>query len=207
MISSMDLFFSRDCAEGGGPTVELPRPLLAASPEAAVVEPAVGAGAVVVAPDGWLVPPVGLLNSVDAGGPPDAGAELAGLLPPPRLNSDVPVVEVVVAPAPAVVVGAAEAAFVDAAVAPPAVGKLNPPELPAPEAFGPVFADENMLLGASVLEAGGLSAPGVEAFVELLTGCAEVPRLKVGGLLAGVAEGVVLPRLPNKDVFVVAGVP
>jgi len=153
--------------------------------------------------------PAGLLNSEDVCALVDAGPELAGVLPPPRVeNIDGPEVEVVEVPAPAaVVVVAAGVAVVAAGVPPPSVGKPNAPELPPPGVFDPVFAGANMPLEASVAEAAGLSPPELRVFAELLAGWDEVPRLKVGALLAGVAEGVVLPRLPNKDVFGVACVP
>jgi hypothetical protein len=208
----MDLFFSRDCAEGGGPTVELPSPLLDAS-DVAVLFAAAAVGATfeeadgwAVEVEGWVVVPVGLLKSEGAGTFVDAGVELAGVLPPPKLgNIDEPVLKVAEVPAPAVEVGAEDAAVVEEDVAPPRLGMLNPPELPPPRALDPVFADANKPFGASV-------AAGT-VLLSVFNGCATwgdagvVPILKAGGLLAGVAEGVVLPMFPNKDVFGVTCVP
>lgn len=152
--------------------------------------------------------PAGLLNNEDAGAAVDAGAELAGVLPPPRLeNNDGPEVAVVVVPAPAVVIEAEEVAVVEAGAFPPSLGKPNPPEAKPPEAFDPVVAEANMLLGASVVEAAGWTPPELKGFAELLAGCDGAPRPKDGGLFAGVADGVVLPRLPNKEDFGVACVP
>jgi hypothetical protein len=128
----MDLFFKRDCAEGGGPAVEFPRPFLVASPGAAVEAPAAGPDPVVFAAGGRVVLPV--LNIVDAGAvvvgaePPEVlppprplnsdeppGAELAGGTPPPGPeNSELPV--------PPVVVGVEELAPVDVALPPPRFG-------------------------------------------------------------------------------------
>jgi hypothetical protein len=114
--------------------------------------------------------PAGLLNSEDAGAAVDAVVELADVLPPPSLgNIERPEVEVVVFPAPAVVVDAVDVAVVDAGVLPPSVGKLNP-ELPPPGALDPVFAGANMLLGASVDEAAGLLSPEPRGFAGLLAG-------------------------------------
>jgi hypothetical protein len=128
----MDLFFKRDCAEGGGPAVEFPRPFLVASPEAAVEAPAAGADPVVFAAGGREVLPV--LNIVEAGAvvvgpeppevlpppvPPNSeeppGAELAGGLPPPiPENSELPV--------PAVVVGVEVLAPEDVVLPIPSLG-------------------------------------------------------------------------------------
>lgn len=189
---------------------------MAASPDVAVVFPAAAAGAVVVDVAGWVVVPAGLLKSEDAGALVDVVAALAGVLRPLRFeNIDGPEVEAVVVPALAAVVEVPDAGVAEAGVAPPSLGKLNPPELPPPAALDPVFADENLLLGASVAAGAGLLPFRLRGFAEVVAGCDEagcveagvVPRLKVGGLLAGVAEGVAPPRFPNKDGFGVACVP
>jgi hypothetical protein len=153
----MDLFFSRDWAEGAGPTVELPSPLFAASPKAAVVFPTVAAGAVVVEEGAGVEVPVVFVKSEDAGAFVDAVAALADVLPPPRLgNVDEPDVVVVVVPAPAVVVEAADAEVLEVGIDPPSLGKLSPLELPLPAVVDPVFAGANMLFGASVVARAGL---------------------------------------------------
>lgn len=170
----------------------------------------VAAAVAAVDAGGWEVAPEGLLNSEDVGAPVDAAAELAGVLPPPRVgNGDGPEVAVVVAVPPAAVFEAAEVAAVEAGVFPPSLGKLKPAELPPPAALDVVFADENRPLGASEADAADLSPPKPRRLEEVEPGCDAAgapPRLKVGALLAGVAEGVVLPRVPNKD-FDVACVP
>jgi len=63
MISSIDLFFRRDAAEGGGPVVEAPRAGVAAGGAAVLAAGAVVEG---VAVEGWAV---------------DVLAAMAGLLP------------------------------------------------------------------------------------------------------------------------------
>jgi hypothetical protein len=127
--------------------------------------------------------------------PDAAGAELPEPIPENKDAAGVVVVEgmllvvVVVAPPEAVVLGAAEAA---------GLPRLNK-ELPAAVALE-LFAPENRLLFEAVDDAGGAVCPprlkeaiGAEdGWVE--GGAAGVfPRPKVGGLLAGVAEGVELP--------------
>jgi hypothetical protein len=62
----------------------------------------------------------------------------------------------------------------------------------APVVFGVVPAVGKRGLGASVDDA----APEVGVAPVLLLGCDDAPRLNNGGLAAGVAEGVLLPRLP-----------
>lgn len=69
IISSMDLFFRRDWADGAGPAVELANPLLAASPVFPVVVPVAAAGVV---------------DAAGAAVEVDAGAEDAALLAPPK---------------------------------------------------------------------------------------------------------------------------
>lgn len=191
MISSIDLFFRRDCADGAGPVVELPSPILVASPEVAAVVPAAAVGAGADAVGCALV---------------DAGVELVVLLLLPRVgkNEEPEVAVDVLVPLGAVVEAAVVGAVEEAGVFPPSLGKLKPVELPPVAALDDVGAEENRFLGASELAAAGLSPPRFRVLEGVVLGCDAAgvpPRLKVGGLLAGVADGVVLPRLPNKDDF------
>jgi hypothetical protein len=182
MISSMLLFFRRDCEDGGGPAVELASPPVFDA--SLVIAPRVGAGwlvgvvvdgcAAVVA--GFAAPkpnPLGaLLVAIVA--PDAAGAELP---PPSPLNSEEPELAAVVVPAGAVVV-----------VAPLAVGVL------------PVVRVAGLPMFANRLDAGAADL-AASVFPPILKpprlgGCEDagatgvVPRLKVGGLLAGVDDAV-----------------
>lgn len=148
----------------------------------------------------------------------DAAPELAALAPPPRLGKrDRPEVAVVAVPAPGEAVEPPKGAAVDAGALPPGLRKPNPPEPEPPEGPDPALAAENMLLAGAPVDTGvDLSPPKLKGFAGVVAegcdeaGCAEAgvaPRLNAGGLLAGVEDGVVLPRLPNKDGFGVACVP
>ena len=148
MISSMDLFFSRDCADGAGPAVEAASPpCVALFPEVPLAAPrVVDAGCVVVFDDeaGASVP-AGLLNRLgvvlaEVVAPEVAGAEL----PPPRLgNSDAPddavvvgapLVAVVVAPVVAAVLAAGLPKLRPLPVEAPVVAPMPENMLPAPPA-------------------------------------------------------------------------
>lgn len=183
MISSMLLFFKRDCEDGGGPAVELASPPVFDA--SLVVPPKVGAG--------WLVaavvddcaavvagfaapkpnPPAALLGVVAA--PDAAGVELP---PPSPPNSVEPEVAVVVAPAGAGVV-----------VAPLVAGVL-----PGVEVAGlPMLA--NKLDAGAAGFAGSvfppvLNAPRLDRGCENAGAAGVVPRLNADGLLAGVEDVV-----------------
>jgi hypothetical protein len=75
---------------------------------------------------------------------------------------------------------------------------LTPLVFVAPVVFGVVPAVGKRVLGASVDEPAPMDegAPEVGVAPVLLLGWDDAPRLNNGGLLAGVAEGVLLPRLP-----------
>lgn len=216
MISSMDLFFNRDCAEGIGPAVELPNVFFAASPDVAGVVPEAGAVVVVVEPAGCaevaavvaagFVPP-----NIEPDGPlvvvgALAGAELlgaallaGGLNPPNRLGPE----EAVVVAGPDV--GADAGAVVEAEVVPPNEGKLKPP--PVLGAAGLLVAPgllNRLLVGAAVEAGVELPPPRVKGADS--EGC-EVdgwPEVGAGfepssdGVLAGVEEGAA-PRLNKED--------
>jgi hypothetical protein len=101
MISSIDLFLRRDCAEGAGPAVEVAKPLLAVSP--GVPDAAPGA-AVDVAPgaEEAAVEAAGLPKSEGAAVlvvvPPGAAVDVAscaGVALLPLLNKEKPEVAVV----------------------------------------------------------------------------------------------------------------
>lgn len=157
MISSIDLFFSRDCADGAGPAVEAASPLWAALlPVVPAVAPKVGVDwASVLGLDAAASLPAGLLNKLGAVAEVDAAPEVAGAaeLPPPRLgNRELPDDAVVVgAPAVAVVVAAVLAAVLAALglprLKPPPVEagvelaavENSPPDVPAEEAVLLVF--------------------------------------------------------------------
>jgi hypothetical protein len=204
MISSMLLFFKRDCADGAGPAVELPSVAVFAA--SLVVPPGVGAGwlvdvdvegcSAVVA--GFAPPPklkrLGvLLVAVPA--PEVAGAEL----PPPIVgNSDEPEAVAVVAPVPAVVVVAPLVAGVLPGAEAAGLPMLNRELLPVD---APVLdpAPANMLEeGAADDVAAGVFPPRLKDAM-LDGGCEDAvvagvaPMLKAGGLLAGVEEDVAGP--------------
>lgn len=202
MISSMDLFFSRDCADGAGPAVEAASPLWAALPPAVpLAAPKVEAGCdSALGFDAGASLPEGLLNRLGVVVEVVAAPEAAGAaeLPPPKLgNSDVPddAVE-----AGAVVV-AVVAAPVVAGVLVAAAGLPNPKPLPV-EAGVEVPAVENRLVAVPA-EAAVLLVfpPKLKVGVPLDAGCEEAgcaddvaPRVNPDGF-AGAAAGVVLPRL------------
>jgi hypothetical protein len=182
MISSMLLFFRRDCEDGGGPAVELASPPVFDA--SLVVPPKAGTGwlgadvaeGCVAAVAGFAAPkpnPLGaLLVAVVA--PDAAGAELPA---PSPLNSDEPEAAAVVAPAEAVVV-----------VAPLAGGVL------------PVVGVAGLPMFENRLDAGaaGFAASVFPPILKppRLGGCEDagaagvVPRLKDGGLLPGVDDAV-----------------
>ncbi|KAH3911165.1 hypothetical protein HBH56_131250 [Parastagonospora nodorum] len=176
----MLLFFRRDCADGGGPAVELASPPVFVASLAAL--PRVAAG--------WLVDVDGCVVDVAVfppNSPPDpplvgaprpdvGGAELP--LPTPANSEGAGVAAVVMPELPAVVVA-------------PLVGGVAPG---AEEVGVPILAN--------ILEAGAADDFGASVFPPKLKpprldgGCEDVgaaefvPRLKVGGLLAGVDEVV-----------------
>lgn len=193
--------------------MELARPLVfdASLLAAVVVDPRAGAAWVVlvgVDVAGWaevagFVPPMlkrlgALLVAVAA--PDEAGAELP---PPTPENSDEDGAVVVVAPAAAVVVvaplEAGVLAGVEAAGLPKLKRELPPVDVPVPE------VPENRLLVGAAEDVGvvELFPPKLNEAMPEEDGCEEAgaagvfPRLNVGGLLAGVAEGVELPRENN----------
>lgn len=213
MISSIDLFLSRDCADGAGPIVELaiPAALLAVLP----APPVVGPDDPVVAPVAVAGCEVEAAPLVAAGKRP--GVELedaAGLLkrfgvapellaapevgvlelaPPSPENSEDPGAVDVGAPLVAVVV-------VVELVGADAVGLL-PREKPAPVADAP---EKRLLVGAEDVPGAVEVPPRLKpdaGVVEDGAGCEEagvVPKEKAG--FAGVEEGVVLLfSPPNND--------
>lgn len=193
--------------EGAGPAVE------AANPD---FDESVAAGAMLA----------GAVAVVDL----EVSAELAAALSPPKLNSDVAgllavvdsvVVAGLLAPAPKrdgfaasdVAVAVFTESPVEAGVEDTGVPKDNPEPVVAPavglkkrpEVAAPVLAG----VALSVVADGFENREDVEGCE--VAGCVDAgvvpPRLNVGGLLAGVAAGVVLPP-PNKEVgFAVACVP
>lgn len=138
-------------------------------------------------------------------------------LPPPRLgNSDGVDAVVVVAP------GVVEAGLLEPNKLPAEAPALDiaPPNRPPVGAAEDVAPENKLLVGA----AGGVAAalfppnppspPRLKEDAEVAEGCEEAgcaadvaPMLNAGGLLAGVDEGVVLPRLPNSGGLGVAWVP
>lgn len=205
MISSMLLFFRRDCDEGWGPAVEAASPVVDAPVLVPVVAPSVGAGIVVDVDE----EAVGCVVVVAALAPKRFGvaeavvpaAEDVGAdVPPPRLPKRVEVgalvgvgplaAAVVVAPAVAgVLVGADVAGFAPNSVLPPV-------DAPAVAPMPP----KRLLVGAAD-DVGGLLPPRVNPVIAGACdeiGCAGVPRLNVGALLAGVADGVLLPNPGNR---------
>lgn len=191
MISSMLLFFRRDCAEGAGPAVELASPALFDA--SLLVPPRVGAGWPVDA-DGCAVvvgvfapPPPRLNKDVGAGAvlAPDAGG--AELPPPPPENNDevcAPVVGGAVVPPPvAAVEPGVEAAGVPPNSAEPPVdagGFGAPPPPNKPE----VGAAEDVGVAALPPK---LKPPMLEGGCEVPVDAGVAPRPKLGALLAGVA--------------------
>lgn len=204
------MFFRRDWADGAGPAVEAASPLFAASPP--VVGPSVGAAWDAGAEDvGGAAVDAGLLNS--EGPVPElvAAPEVGGAeVPPPRLgNDDDPDPDpppragnrdepdaVVVAPPPlvALVAGVDGLPQLKVVLPPVEVPVFVPVLDPAPAKRPLDGAAETA--GAAMfppkVKDGGPDAVGCEE-----AGCAadEVPRLNPPrGLLAGVEDGVVLPR-------------
>lgn len=210
MISSMLLFFRRDCADGAGPAVELASPPAFAA--SLVVPPSVGAGwlvevdvdgcAAVVA--GFAAPIPNKLGAllVVVAAPEVAGAELP---PPIPENSDEPGAVDVAVVLPAVVVVAPLAAVVLPGVEAAGLPMLNK-ELPP--VVAPVLdpAPENKPeLGAAEDVGAGVFPPRLKEAMfdggwEDAGAAGVAPMLKVGGLLAGVDEVVALAP-PNSGGF------
>jgi len=202
MISSMDLFFRRDCADGAGPAVEAASPLWPAL--FPLVAPGAGVGCEVVLDDAAGASlPAGLLNRlgvapdvVVVAAPKAADVVLPPPKPLPRLgNKDVFDDAVVVgAPLVAVVVAPVVAAVLAGAAG---LGKLKPPPV---DAGVEAPAGENRL-GAAEPDDAALFPPRLRP--EVAVGCVEagaadvVPRLKPPNGFAGVEDGVLLPSPPN----------
>jgi hypothetical protein len=209
MISSMLLFFRRDCDDGGGPAVELASPPVvdAPVPVVPVVALSVGAGSVVevdVEAVGCAVVVAGLapkrfgVADVVVPAAEDVGADVA----PPRLPKSVEVgALVVVVPLLAAVVVAPAVAFVLVGV--DVVGLFAPNNvLPPVDAPGVAPIPANKLLVGAADDVGGLLPPRLKPVIagacdEDAGGAGVGPRLNVGALLAGVADGVLLPNPPN----------
>lgn len=205
----MDLFFSRDCADGAGPAVEAASPLCAAfAPAVPLVAPNVGVGCDSASGfDAGASFPAGLLNrlgvvlEVVVLAPVVAGAAEApppSPLPKPE-KSDVPDDAVDVgAPAVAVVVAPAVAVVLAEAAGLP---KLKPPP---DEAGVELAAVENRLLGAPAEEAVvPVFPPRLNVGAPVDVGCEDVgcaddvdPRVNPEGF--AVVAGVVLPSPPKR---------
>jgi hypothetical protein len=134
--------------------------------------------------------------------PDDAGVEVA---PPRPENKEEPPAVAVVAPVPEVVVAAPLAAGVVLGVVVAGFPKLKR-ELPVDAAvLDP--APANKLEAGAAEDAGAAAVPPREKDGMLDGGWDDagaagvVPRLNVGGLLAGVAEGVALVCSPNSGGF------
>jgi hypothetical protein len=135
--------------------------------------------------------------------PDDAGVEVA---PPRPENREGPPAVAVVAPVPEVVVVAPLAAGVVLGVVVAGFPKLKR-ELPPVDAAVLDPAPANKLEAGAAEDAGAAAVPPREKDGMLDGGWDDagaagvVPRLNVGGLLAGVAEGVALVCSPNSGGF------
>jgi hypothetical protein len=205
MISSMDLFFSRDCADGAGPAVDAASPLWPAL--FPLVAPGAGVGCEVVLDDAAGASlPAGLLNRLEVA--PDVVVVAAPeapdvVFPPPnplpRLgNKDVFDDAVVVgAPLVAVVVAPVVAAVLAGAAG---LGKLKPPPVDA----GVEAPAGEKRLGAAEPDDAALFPPRLKPEVAVDGGCEEagaadvVPRLNPPNGFAGVEEGVLLSSPPKR---------